>query len=240
MRILYIGLSLMAVACNPADCFKGAGSTITEKRDLGAFRTVIIKDNLQIELTNENTTTIEVIGGDKLLKKIKTELSGDILTLSNDNSCDWARSYGATITVRLSAKQIERIEYMGYGDISTREQVQMTAPTFTFACEGTGIVNLDLQANILQLNTKSAAPIYLKGTAQNLNIKVNFALGEIFAQGMRAQECTINHDYINDIHVFPIQKLTVTMNNKGNVRYYNNPLQIISSITGSGKLILSP
>jgi hypothetical protein len=47
----------------------------------------------------------------------------------------------------------------------------------------------------------------------------------------------IKNSSIGDMHVNPIEKLTVEIHNKGNIYYSGSPEIIVDSISGSGKLI---
>ncbi len=232
----YILFLAILAACNPVDCFKNRGDIVTETREVGSFKRILLNDNVDLCLTNQTGTSIQIEGGNKLLSKVKTSVQGDFLQISNDNECNWARSYEGRLIVYVGAKDLENIEYLGYGNIYCREQVVLNSNLNIF-CEGTGDIDLNVQAKELSLLTKSVSFIQFSGTAQKLKVETNYALGKIHTEKMQAVECEVIHDYLNEIRVYPIQKLTVTISNKGNVFYYNEPTQVVTNITGDGRLI---
>lgn len=227
---------LLQNACSPAECFKRTGEIVKEERVVSDFNALLINDNVEITLRNDSSNIVIVEAGKNLISSIKTEVEGSILKITNENTCNWARSYNAPVKVSVGARFIQSIEQFGFNAIKTAELLEVN--DLKIACKNSGDITLNLKANNVNLFTSSTSYINLVGEASSLYLNTN-GMGEIYADKFTVSDITILHENINDIHVFPIKSLNVTFfpQNKGNVLYYNEPESITVEGSGIGKVI---
>lgn len=238
-NFIYILSSLILLlqsACNPKECFKRTGEIVKEERVLSDFNTLLINDNIEVTLRNDSSKTVIVEAGKNLISSIKTEVEGSILKLTNENTCNWARSYNTPVKISIGAKFIQSIEHFGFNAIKTAEKIEVN--DLNILCKNSGDITLNLKANQVKLFTSSTSYINLEGSSNVALLHTN-GMGEIYAEKLSVEELTVLHENINDIHVFPIKSLNVTFNpqNKGNVYYYNEPENITVKGSGTGKVI---
>ena len=91
---------LFAISCskmNPGDCFKNTGSVSTEVRVATPFYYLHMKNNVDVFLTYSQEYSIEVRAGKNIIQGIKTSIEGNTLSISNENTCNWIRSYNSPI-----------------------------------------------------------------------------------------------------------------------------------------------
>jgi len=232
--------SALFFSCNPVECFRGAGENTSEERQISNFNTLIIQDNIEVVLENRDDLTIRLEGGKNILKNITTENQGDVLTLKNDNSCNFARSYEkGGVRIFIPAQNIERIEQLGFATVSSSEEIILNKNLLSILCEGTGNMMLNLQAKKIDFLLESVSVIEFIGRAENLTLNIE-GLGKVSAEKMQADTCVINHKDLNEVKVFPIQRLDVTITNRGKVIYFNQPNEIIQNISGAGQLFSNP
>ena len=227
---------LIQPACNPTECFKRTGDIVQEERTVNDFTTILVNDNVEIVLRNDSSRTVTVEAGKNLISSVKTVVEGSILKISNENTCNWARSFKNQIKVSVGAMFVQKIEQYGFNQITNTDTLEVN--DLNILCKNSGDINLVLKANHVQMFTSSTSYIRLAGSANTSGLHTN-GMGEILAQNFKVQELNVLHENINEIHVFPVKSLNVTFNplNTGNVTYYNEPDNISVSGTGKGKVI---
>mgnify|MGYP001105315894 CR=1 FL=1 len=231
-----IFIVLVQPACNPAECFKRTGDVVKEDRQVANFTTIMVNDNVRVLLRNDASNTVTVEAGSNLIKSVKTEVEGDILKISNENTCNWARSFKTQVTVTVGAQSIRNLEQFGFNEVKTLETLEVD--NLNILCKNSGDMTLALKANNVDMFTSSTSYIRLSGSSNTARLHTN-GQGEILAQDFKVQDLSVLHENINTIRVFPIQSLDVTFNpeNTGNVLYYNEPQRITVNGTGTGKVI---
>lgn len=221
-------------ACNPVECFKRTGNIVKEERIVKDFTSIIVMDNIRVLLRNDNSNKIIVEAGSNLVKSVKTEVEGDILKINNENACNWARSYKNQITVSVGAKSLQNLEQLGFKEITTIDTLE--TPGLVVSCRSSGDISLNIKTNALSIFSATSSYINVAGKTRTLRINSN-GIGEIFTQELRADNVTIQHENINQVHVYPIKSLNVTFfpQNTGNVIYYNQPDSIKVTKKGTPK-----
>src|ERR1051325_6871516 len=109
---------------NRWDMFKGTGKRITETRPLTAFNKIYLEDNENIIITPGNYYEAKVEAGEKLIPLIHTKVDSGTLILSNDNRCNWARSYKkGIINVYVTMPTLRFIWHYGSGNITCSDTI---------------------------------------------------------------------------------------------------------------------
>src|SRR5579863_785927 len=88
--ILALGWSCKAPIC---DCFDSAGKPGSQVREVAFFTQIVANDNINVIITQGNPEKVTIEGGGNLLSNIGANVSSGILTLHNNNICNWLRSY---------------------------------------------------------------------------------------------------------------------------------------------------
>ncbi|EAY31481.1 hypothetical protein M23134_04314 [Microscilla marina ATCC 23134] len=239
-KIFLYTLSLFVLlinhACNPAECLKRTGEIVKEERTVSDFTSILISDNIEVILRNDTIRTITVEAGKNLISSVKTEVKGSILKVTNENTCDWSRSYNTPVKMSIGAKFVQNIEHFGFSKLHTTETLEVN--DLNILCKNSGDIDLKIQANRINLFTSSTSYIHLEGSSSTAFLHTN-GMGEIFAEKLRVEKLDVLHENINNMHVFPVKSLNVTFNpqNQGNVFYYNEPENIQVGGTGIGKVI---
>ncbi|OJJ14151.1 hypothetical protein BKI52_44325 [marine bacterium AO1-C] len=229
-------LVLVQPACNPIECFKRTGNIVREDRQVADFTTIMVNDNVELLLRNDSSKIVTVEAGSNLIKSVKTEVEGTILKITNENTCNWARSFKTEIKITVGAQFIQNLEHFGFNEVKTLDTIEVN--DINILCKNSGDMTLALKGNNVNMFTSSTSYIRLSGSSNAAFLHTN-GQGEILAQSFRVQDLRVLHENINTIHVFPINTLDVTFNpeNTGNVLYYNEPQQITVQGTGTGKVV---
>jgi hypothetical protein len=229
-----------SIACNksdPLDCFKSTGKIVRVERAVGEFNSVLLKDNINLYLRQADQNKLEVEGGNNLLPKISTTVNNEgVLEISNENSCNWVRSYDKPLNVYLDFITLDTLEYRSIGDVTNVDTIRMDTLVIDVR-EGAGTIALTVDVTKVNSNLHyGTADIMISGKAV-LSFDYLVGYGKIDNSSLIANQVYLENRSSNNIYVNSIKTLEVTINNIGNVYYKGNPPNILISGKGSGQLI---
>ncbi len=238
-RTIYIILIMFVVlSCNksnPGDCFKSTGAIITESRDVDAFLYLSMENNVDVFLTYSPTYTVEVMAGKNIISGIKTTVQNKTLTIKNENTCNWIRSYENPLEVYIGAPKLDSIVYSSSGNLTSTNSFIGDSIKLD-VLEGAGSINLWVNMNRTMWNLHY-------GTV-DLTVKGHSHISYVSSGGygpadLRALETT--YTYLtsistNNCYVWAGLELEVKIDNVGDVYYFGNPPTVTLLGTGTGKL----
>ncbi len=239
-HIILVVASLLLFGCDKEDapdCFQKAGNEATVVRELDhRIRKIEITDMIELELVQSEENFIEITGPENLLPEIITEYSnGDELKISNDNTCNFVRSFKVKFTVRIYS-DVEEILNLGEGSITSINTIERDY--FLLENEQTsGDIDLDFNCDsVFVLMHNGVSKIHLSGSAQETHLYHN-GLGTFDASNLISEYTSVNQSSINDIHVHSNHYLFVYLSSRGNAYYSGSPSNIDLDREGSGELI---
>ena len=217
------------------DCFKSTGEITEEVREVEKFSKLIIRDNIEIVLSPSSSNLLTVSAGKNLMNKILTEINGDTLIISNNNSCNWVRDFDVPITVYLPVSQLEEIEYRSIGDINCTDTIfSNTLEINVF--EGAGTLNILTNSNIVRSNLHyGTADIKVSGKC-NLSFIYSASFGLVDNRNLISQMVYVTTKSSNNLYLNAEQNLTASIENIGNIYYSGSP-DISLQQSSSGQLI---
>ncbi len=234
---VFIVTCLLVTGCGKGDgcdCFKRTGKFVTEKREVSGFTKLVIEDKINVYLTEDSVFSVVVECGEKLQKKILTEITGDLLRISNSNNCNFMRSYKYPINVYIHMPNVISIEHLGNGTVKAMNAI--TSDTLDVAAYGAGDVILTLNTYKFVSHMMGTADIYVSGQSGH---HLCYALGNGF---MQAEDLQTGYTWLfsnttGDMKVKAADILDVKIRSTGNVYYGGNPPVLLQDITGDGKLL---
>lgn len=232
--IFLVFVSLLLSACKK-DIFSN-GPTIEEDRIIeGAFRTIELKDNVDVNLVHQeegnpqNHTRIHITTGENLMSKIRTEIHGDTLTISNENRFNWLRPYDYPLEITVAYDSIQTIIFNSNGDLNTdsipgvmaNDEGNALSTVYLFVEGGSGDINLSVQCQRLYTNYQfGTASVTLNGDARIAYTSTSYNChGPIKAQTL---ETNIHYIYAygtNNITVKAFHEINANNHNNGSVYY---------------------
>lgn len=239
MRQLVIFLSMILVfaSCKKTgDCFKSTGDTISESRELEPFTSIELNDNVDLFLIADSVHSARVEAGENLIENIKTNVSNGVLTITNQNSCNWVRSLKNEFKVYLSLPHLKQLTCTGSGDVIG--QGYLTTDTINIdLVDAYSSVYLDLYATQVFARVHTGpGDIVLRGNADYC-YTYSTGTGFIYSHELSARETWAFNSGAGDIYVNPIDTLRAEINYIGDVFYRGNPGNIKLEDNGEGELI---
>lgn len=236
---LFIIILAFTTSCKKSsvsDCFNSTGPITIVERSITGFHSIILKDNINLVLESSNTNHLTIEAGNNLLPKIISEISDSILTIQNNNSCNWVRNYNSPVTAYLSFTRLDTIEYRSIGNITSNDTIHIEDLLINVK-EGAGEISFIVNASTLHCNLHyGTADIKMKGKSNVCYVYSN-SFGLINNLDLSADFVYLNNRSSNDVYIEANKVLGVTIENIGNVFYKGNPYDISLNQIGSGQLI---
>ena len=229
---------LLLSSCKKDSCFKSVGEESTVEMDSPAFNKLRVHDFVDVQLKESTDHRVKLRGGTNLLPLIEINTEGETLVIKNSNRCSWMRDARERVEVIIYSPSIEKIEFLGYGDLRADDlKVQkMELRTFRSLRD----LNFHVTADSLLFFLEQGAPdIYLEGQTGYLYI-YHVGTGRVFAEGLQVRDqIHLNHESTGHFHVFPQQKLLIEIKGSGNIYSYHKPSELTIAQIGRGMYIPS-
>lgn len=234
--LIFILFAFHSCKKDPGDCFRSTGKVKTETRTLDAFTNLIISDNIDVELHHSPDNPYLIISaGENLLSGIGSSIDNNTLKLNNNHSCNWVRSYGKPITIKLYYHQLDSIEFRGSGILSCADTLR-TDSLYLSIKEGGGTIRMLLDTKKSFINHEyGTADVHLSGRSE-VNYIYQASFGPVLADSLITKFNYLENLSTNQCRVHAELQLGVTISGPGDVFYAGNPsINLIK--TGSGNLI---
>lgn len=239
--LFLIAISLITLVSSCKKSPLTNGKVITETRELSSFNTLYLYDNIDVTLICSDSYKIEITTGENLMPNIISESDGESLTLRNDNTCNWMRSYDIPLKAKIYYNsKISSITYKSVGDLYSNSYISNdTLSNFNLKIEGgSGDVNLKINCKDLKLSvTGGTNEIIMKGSANYTYIYQN-GLGPIETLDLISNTIDVESHGSNNIYINCVEYLNAKINDIGDIYYKGNPeIELERDPYATGELI---
>jgi len=218
---------------NMCDCLKSTGDMVKEKRSLGDFDRLEVRKNVIVTLFQDTISYVEIEAGSHLVDLIRSDVKDGVLKITNDNTCNWVRSYDVGVHAAVHLKKLSRIDHFGSEEINCGNTLRTD---FIDIYENNSAdIRLNLDAGeVYARQMIGGGDIYLSGKAR-FNYVFGGSFGYIYAKDLNSDSVLVDHRGTGDVHVHPLSWMKVNIEDRGNVYYSGSP-QVESYLNGSGQL----
>jgi len=165
-----------------------------------------------------------------LLDYVKTEVDGSKLKIYIDN--DVTLKYGErNIEIIIPFEKIDRVSFVGSGDIKTKDII--SAENFEIKFAGSGDGNFEVNCPNLKVALAGSGDLKITGNTTDLEAKVAGS-GDLDCSKLEAQNTDASVAGSGDLKVNCIKKLTAKIAGSGDIHYKGKPESIDSKVAGSG------
>jgi len=228
--LIYIAVFLVFIQCEkPIDCVKSSGPVKSKVYEGLTFTKLLVNKRIAIVITQGDQYKVEVKTGENLINDIEVTLSGDLLTLSDNTSCNWVRDYGETV-VYITAPNITDIFSKSEQNITSNGVLTYPSLHLTllddndgFSGTGTGDFHLQVNSDNVFVENNEVGRFYLSGTTNNLQVSFYEGGGVFHGENLHANSIGFYHRGSNDLYIRPILSLNGDIYNVGDVNCYSRP-----------------
>jgi hypothetical protein len=243
MRTSIAVMALLLLGCQREqwdDCITSTGSMTNEERSVPPYHTIELDDRIDLVLLPSSQGLITVTAGRNLLGQVRTEVEDGVLRISNENTCNWVRSFKPRITVRTPAQGLERLVLRGTGNVSCVDTVRAASLAIEqWGAQGTTDLRVAVDHIEVGLHT-GAGDVVLRGRCDGEARLYSGIMGPIDASALRAARVAVNNSGITDIRCWAEEELQVHIGDAGDVYFRGDPPAIVTDIQGSGRLLRLP
>ena len=237
--LLLILLFVVSAGCGKDGILKESGPVRSEIRELPVINQIILYDKVNLILTQDPLQQVRIEAGENLLADIETSVSGNTVTIRDNNKYKWVRDLDTKVNVYISAKAFEKIDYYGAGDITSTNELtpeKLTIDSWT----GIGSFRLKVKTPQIMLIIRTGnADIILEGSATFCSIYCADQ-GGIDLRDLVAPSVAINHRSVRDAFINVTTVLEANILYTGNVYYRGSPQNINLTTSSSGRLVKTP
>ena len=219
---------------NMCDCIKRTGAIITETRAISGFDSIVVLDNMNVFISQDSVFEVKVEAGKNIVPLIATEVVNNTLTISNNNRCNWTRSYDKPFNVYIKMPAIHCVTSNGTGNIMGLNTI--TTGDLTVWIKNSG--NIDLTVN----NSKIVSQIFGAGDLTMHGTTVNHYSDIGGTAFLNCKDLQTNYTWV---HTFTTGLCYVTTANLacridyiGDLYCYGNPVTIEKVLNSTGQLYL--
>ena len=207
---LLLLVSLLVSACHHGRIggVKGSGNRQTQKREIAPFTSISTEGAFTIEVVCQKDLSLEVEGDDNILPMVTSEVSGNVLRLSNKGSY----STNDPVKFRISVPNLEGLTVNGAGNIAIK-----------------GIAN-----DKFEIDADGAPTINVAGTTKLVDIHTNGA-GKIDTNNLNAVRAVVDSNGAAQVELDVDEQLDVTVNGPSSVTYKGDPV-VNKNVNGPGKV----
>jgi hypothetical protein len=219
---------------NRCDCLKGTGKITRQERKVPHVRYFNFgKGKMTCYITNDSVFKVEVQAGSNLINLVKTEIKNDTLFLSNNNICNFVRSYKPDINIYISTPDPKAIIQKGVSIIRSTNTIK--ADSLLVETWSTGDITLDVDCNYFKSHLHEGTALYARGTAK-YHTSSMWHNSTFFGEQLITTGTYVYHNTTGNFYCNVSDNLTANMAFSGNIIYSGNP-QLHVTKSGTGQVI---
>ncbi len=239
--LLYISLISSLFACKKAEdrtCSKSYGEVTADERTLTNFTSVFMGPHIEYTLVQDSINKVIIRSGENMVKHIITEVVDGELRITNENKCNFLRSYKKGVEVELHLVDVNKILFEGTKELSCLNQLNLNQLNFIIR-DGAGHVDLNVLSPKLQVTvTHGWGNFTLHGDVDYLRLEVRSnGFGNTYDLNVLDSMHVISSTQENVMVNVDNLLLRVQINQDGDVWYVGQPTTVELTQVGSGELI---
>lgn len=244
-KLIYMVLLFLIVACdseNAGDCFQKTGDIIQQVVVVDTFDKILVNRGIELILKQGTEQKVLIEAGKNLLNDVEVFVDEGKLILTDNNTCNYVRSYEIT-KVYVTSPNITEIRSSTQYNISS--DGVLTYPSLTVFSEDfsapesftNGNFRLQIDNSSFNLVFNNLSNCFISGKTNNMNITFAAGTSRFEGRDLVAQNIVIWNRSSNDMIVNPQQSLKGKISGTGDVISVFKPLIVDVDQQYKGKLI---
>ncbi|WP_375434716.1 head GIN domain-containing protein [uncultured Hymenobacter sp.] len=193
-----------------------SASEAQQVRQVNSFETVKVSGAVDLYLRQGSTTEVKVDAAPEVLEYIKTEVSGNTLTIYRDKKfslSDLMRN--KPVKVYVTTPKLSGIEVSGACDV--KGETPIKSDDFRISASGASDVTLTLNANSVSTDASGASDIRLDGRVERQRVQISGS-SDYRASDLRSDKANINASGASDAYVYVDEELSSHSSGASDIR----------------------
>lgn len=230
-KIIYLAFVLIAVSSckKETGCIRGNGDFVKEKRNTDVFDEVKVDGSLNVFITQDSITSIEVSVESNLKDRLRTDVIDGKLSIHMEGCISRMRE----TNIYLHTPNLNSVSLNGSGNISTSNRFNTSS--FTSELNGSGKLDLNVDTKDANTSLNGSGDIILRGSTITTSMKLSGS-GKIDGEKFLSKTANVSVSGSGDVYVAVSDSLSATISGSGKIYYFGNPV-VNQNVSGSGKVI---
>jgi len=175
---------------------------------------------------------LDVAGSSDLIEKLKVFSNNGTLSIELENPKKFSMNK-KDLKIKVGSPKIESVNFNSIGTLYLKNTFKNDK--LSIANNGVGQIKIDdCQVTTFDLSSKAVGAIEVKGTSNQATI-YSEGMGKIDCSEFKSESTKVTSKGMGDISVYAKSSLDILIEGVGNVKYYGNPADVKSAISGLGK-----
>lgn len=206
----------------------GEGPVETKERKIGDFTGIKVSAGIDVFLTQDDNTKVEVVADENLHEVIKTEIRGNVLHVYSDVNIRRAKSKKVYVT----CKKIEELGVSSAGDLTGQNKI--VTDFLDISLSSAGDLDIEVEAQRIECSISSSGDARLSGSAEELYARLSSA-GNLKAYELITKKCEVRVSSAGNAKIHVTEELDASASSAGDVYYMGDPkIKNISSSSSGG------
>jgi len=214
---------------NLEDTIKGDGNVIRKNRSVSEeFKNIEVSKGIDVIISQEDAKSINIEADKNIIEYITTDIADGTLIISIEKNVKICKSK----KVYVSMPNIENLRASSGSSIKTKNQ--LVVRTIDVKATSGAEINITAECEKIVCESSSGSKIEIEG--KSLKLDVESSSGSIVnAEKLLSNVITAKSSSGSTIKVYPIVSLDAKASSGGDIKYYNNPKNMIkiTSFVGS-------
>jgi len=220
--IFFLLIVSLFFSCKPEnkwDCFKGTGKIITEEISLTGYDSLYISGEMNINLIQDTTDYVLISGGENLLAEVDALVENGLLTLRDNNHCNWVRNYKkSNIRVDLHFSQLKKIIFRKAANLFSEDTLYVDTLIISVWSK-IATVDLLIDTKYAALKLNAATGNYNLSGKTDFNYIYSIGYGNVYTDRLKAKRGYFYCNSLGKTTFWISEKLKLIILNSGNVYY---------------------
>lgn len=195
--------------------FRGNGEISTEIRELPVFDAITFGNAFNVYYTQGSPQKVKIEAGENLLKKIKTNVIEEILSIELKG----IKNLGE-LNIYITTSQLNCVEISGAGKFESNELIK--SDNFEIEASGASGFKAELEVEDLYTNASGASEVTLKGFARNHELDLSGA-AKVKAQKLKTNNTEVNASGASHALVDAKNTMVISTSGAAKVAYLEEP-----------------
>lgn len=233
MRTFFFILTLLLlISCNKENrCLDrpGDAASIIVPFD-SSISNFHIYDNLDVLLTNDSITYIEISGGKNLISNIDILVNLDKIEFTNSNKCLFY-SKNDHVELNIHYRSLNELYLMGYGDVRSNNKINSNLKIHGHNCFSS--IDLTVENDSTYIAFEGAPQIKLQGHSNYL-YAYSFGKGNYDCSELQTHTTHGHNSSLGDLYLSADQQYILELRSKGDI-YLKDTIGINLFVTNEGE-----
>lgn len=210
----------------------GNGKIISEIRAIKPYNAISLEGVFNVILKQGSEESVRIETDENILPVITTVVENDTLKVKMKDDTSIHRT--SKLNVYITLVSISNLSTVGVGSLKCGNTLHLKELNLNF--EGVGAIDMNLEADKLDIKSKVVGAILLMGVVKETSI-YHTGVGLIQAFNLKSEKLTLHIEGVGAAEVFASKQISIDASGIGGVQYKGGATKVHVNNDGIGKVV---